>query len=174
MSRRALLAVTTLILSCATQSGSTDDSTRGAIGPHPELPARPGAYASRAFWATWGDGRAELSGYAGRVSRYGELREAETVLIYVTEPHDRRTWIKSDDVAAPNRVSVLKLNQSVKFITGIYPYSILTSIFAPVDGYFGERFGPAKITMSAQEWCGHVFAGVWPGRDRYLESVISY
>src|SRR5688500_6763269 len=110
--RATVFFVAMELLSCATQSGSIDDGARGAIVPRPELPARPSACASRDFWAAWGDGRAELTGYAGRVSRYGELREAEVVLIYVTEPHDRRTWIKDDDVGRDHRVSVLKLNES--------------------------------------------------------------
>lgn len=162
------------LLACATgPEGRPDENARGIAG-RPELPARPSAWASREFWAHWGDGRAELTGYRGTVSRYGELREAEIALIYVTEPLDRRTLVKDDDAPREQRLSVIKLNQSVKFMTGIYPYSVLTSVFAPVDGYFGARFTPAKITMSAQEWCGHVFQGVWPGHDRFLSHVLSY
>lgn len=140
----------------------------------PPWPARPRAAAGEAFTRAWSDGRAELSGYRARVSRYGELREAELVLIYVTEPMDRRTWIKDDDAPPDRRVGVMKLNASLKFLTGVYPYSVLTSVFAPVDRYRAEAFAPAKITLSAQEWCGHVFHGVWPGDDRATELLLSY
>lgn len=140
----------------------------------PSLPERPRSTAGEAFTRAWSDGRAELSGYRARVNRYGEMREAELVLIYVTEPMDRRTWVKDDDAPAEHRVNVLKLNASLKFQTGVYPYSVLTSVFAPVDRYRAEAFSPVKITLSAQEWCGHVFHGVWPGDGRATEQVMSY
>jgi len=122
-------------------------------------PAAPAATASPAFWKVWGDGKAELSGYAVTASRYGAPREGRVVLIYVTEPMDRRNWIKDDagDVPREDRVNVMKLNHVLKFQTGIYPYAVMTSVFAPVDRLSAERFAPAKIAMSAQEWCGQVY-----------------
>lgn len=140
----------------------------------PALPERPRASASSAFWSTWGDGAAELSSYRGTVSRYGAPRPAEQVLVYVTEPLDRATSIKDDEAPRERRVQVLKLNSMLRFQTGIYPYSVMTSVFAPVDSYFSERFAPVKITTTAQEWCGHVFAGVWPGSDRFFARGLSY
>ena len=119
----------------------------------------PGATASSAFWSAWGDGKAELSGYKITTSRYGSLREGTLVLIFVTEPMDRRVWIKDDvgDVPEADRVNVMKLNAVLKFQTGIYPYSVMTSTYAPVDPAGGERFAPAKVVLSAQEWCGSVY-----------------
>lgn len=135
---------------------------------------RPRASAGEAFVRAWSDGQAELSGYRARVNRYGEMRDAEVVLIYVTEPMDRRTWVKDDDAPAEHRVNVLKLNAALRFQTGVYPYSVLTSVFAPVDRYRDEALSPVKITLSVQEWCGHVFHGVWPGEDRATEQLLSY
>jgi len=57
------------------------------------LPARPHGRATAAFWQHWGDGLAELSGYRATVMRYGAPREAEIVLVYVTEPLDRATLV---------------------------------------------------------------------------------
>ncbi len=133
-------------------------------------------YASSEFWKHWGDGRAEVSGYALKTSRYGQSRDGELVLIYVTEPMDRRTWIKDDRGRTPEeyRVNVLKLNHVVKFRTGIYPYSVMTSVFAPVDGLFSERFDPAKITLTAQEWCGHVYHQVRRSDAGFDEQIRSY
>ena len=170
------LACVTLVGACGASGAAPGASTGGAatLVPHPDFPARPAHRASREFTAAWSDGKAELSGYRAIVPRYGHLREAELVLIYVTEPMDRRTWIKDDEVRGADRVDVLKLNASLKFLTGIYPYSVMTSVFAPVDDWGGDRFSPVKITLSAQEWCGHVFAGVWPGRDRLESQVTSY
>jgi len=141
-----------------------------ATGGSPIPPASP------AFWKAWGDGKAELSGYAVTTTRYGAPREGRVVLIYVTEPMDRRNWIKDDagDVPPADRVNVIKLNQVWKFQTGIYPYSVMTSVFAPVDGGDQERFSPAKITMSAQEWCGHVYQRVLPAAEAYQNELRSY
>ena len=138
--------------------------------------AAPTATASPAFWKGWGDGKAELSGYAITTNRYGAPREGRVVLIYVTEPMDRRTWIKDDagDVPAQDRVNVLKLNNVLKFQTGIYPYSVMTSVFAPVEAQGAERFAPAKIAMSAQEWCGHVYERVIPAPGSFASEVRSY
>ncbi len=138
--------------------------------------AGPATTASPAFWKVWGDGKAELSGYAITTTRYGAPREGRIVLIYVTEPMDRRNWIKDDsgDVPAEQRVTVLKLNNVLKFQTGIYPYSVMTSVFAPVDALMPERFTPAKIAMSAQEWCGHVYQKVIPGTASFVSELRSY
>jgi hypothetical protein len=139
-------------------------------------PAMPATTASPAFWKIWGDGKAELSGYAVTTSRYGAPREGRVVLIYVTEPMDRRNWIKddADDVPAQERVNVLKMNHVLKFQTGIYPYSVMTSVFAPVDGLSAERFAPAKIAMSAQEWCGHVYQKVITRPEAFQSELRSY
>lgn len=138
------------------------------------LPEEPEAGASSAFWEHWGDGRAELSGYRMTVQRYGAPREAELALIYVTEPHDRRTWIKDDDVSEPHRVEVLKLNQNVAFLTGVYPYSIMTSVFAPVDRFRTEPFSPVRVVHQVQEWCGAYSHRIWPGEDRFRSLRLSY
>ena len=134
------------------------------------------ATGSPAFWKDWGDGKAELSGYAITTARYGAPRDGRVVLIYVTEPMDRRTWIKDDagDVPPQYRVNVMKLNVALKFQTGIYPYSVMTSVFAPVDATGPERFAPAKIAMSAQEWCGHVYQKVIPGPGTFASELRSY
>jgi hypothetical protein len=136
----------------------------------------PSGRASSEFWRHWGDGRAEISAYRIVTPRYGEPREGTAVLIYVTEDMDRRSWIKDDrgDVPAEFRVPVLKLNRTLAFRTGIYPYSVMTSAFAPVDGGSPERFAPAKVSFSAQEWCGHVFELLWPEADRFRHELHSY
>lgn len=134
----------------------------------------PPARASAVFNQRWRDGKAELSGYKLTTMRYGAAREATSVLIYVTEPMDRRTWVKDDRVAAEHRVEVIKLNHTLKFRTGIYPYTVMTSVFSPLAGMGRERFAPAKISFSAQEWCGHVFHRIYPKGDRFHSFVQSY
>lgn len=165
---KRVIALSALLLSCATRP-----VPEAAVRVVP-LPVRPRATASADFWRRWGDGRAELASYDVLTPRYGELRPAELVLITVTEPLDRRTLVKDDDVPEAQRLNVLKLNVSLKFETGVYPYSVMTSVFATVDDYGLGRFAPVKLTLTAQEWCGHVFEGVWPSVGRFFVEERSY
>lgn len=87
------------------------------------------------FTDYWYSGKAELSSYELKQSRYGEIRTGEVVLVFVTEPFSLKKQVKLDNPtkAGKDNVSVLKLNQVRKFKTGIYDYSIMTSTFTPVD-----------------------------------------
>ena len=185
MRRRALLTralpgalAAPALVACAEGTGSFRSvSSRpvfGNPGRFSDLPDEPLERAGSAFWEWWGDGRAEMSGYRISTPRYGAPREGELALVYVTEPHDRRTWIKDDTVEEPHRVNVMKLNVSLKFLTGIYPYSLLTSVFAPVDRYRPRGFSPVKLTLGSQEWCGNYFHEVWPAEDQLRSLRISY
>ena len=159
---------------CAPEPGGQGEPLFPDLERYTGLGESPEDWASSQFWDWWGDGRAELSGYRLVVGRYGAPREAELALIYVTEPHDRRSWIKDDHVEEPHRVNVMKLNQNVEFLTGIYPYSVMTSVFAPVDRYRPEPFSPVRIVHSVQEWCGAYTHLLWPGSERYRSLRLSY
>lgn len=162
------------LLGCSEDWTPLDGSLLTELDAFTGLGRAPSAGASEAFWEHWGDGRAELSGYRVTVARYGEPRAGEMSLIYVTEPHDRRSWIKDDAVAAPNRVEVLKLIRSTQFLTGIYPYSVQAVTFAPVEAWREERFQPVRINLDVQEWCGAVSHRVWPGPGRLRSLRLSY
>jgi hypothetical protein len=114
-----------------------------------------GVSAQGVFWSHWGDGRAELNGYELVQTRYGELRKGQVVLVYVTEPYSRGKKVKVDqfDPSDPDHVNVLKLNAVRKFQTGVYDYSVMTSLFADPE----DEFRPLEISFSMQEWCGHVY-----------------
>ncbi len=177
-------ALTLLLVSCSVTPASVfnegcDDKSPGAAQIAAPLAAgldkpAPATRASAAFTKHWSDGKAELSGYKVTTNRYGKLREGTAVLIYVTEPMNSRSWIKDDDAPADRRVQVIKLNHALKFRTGLYPYSVMTSVFSPVDGQGRERFAPAKISFSAQEWCGHVYHHIFPKGDRFHGFMHSY
>lgn len=129
-----------------------------------QLPAsvlgKPAAPDRSAFWATWGDGRAEVSAYGLTQPRYGQPRDGTAVMITVTEDFSWSERVKADPGQHPEADirKVIKLNQSREFQTGVYPYRIMTSVFARVDAGDGmEAMEPIKITFSAQEWCGMVF-----------------
>ena len=130
------------------------------------------------FYEYWGDGRAELSSYRVVQSRYGEAREGHSVLIFVMEEINRQTLVKVEsDQPQEDRVYTLKLNKTLKFLTGIYPYSVMTSVFSAVEGGPSEPARPfeaRKITLSAQEWCGHVFEEVKLQDDAISGDLNSY
>ncbi|WP_296618479.1 hypothetical protein [Marivirga sp.] len=109
------------------------------------------------FGDYWYQGEAELTSYELKQVRYGEKREGEAVLIFVTEDFSKSKQVKLDNPkeAGDDAEKVLKLNFTKKFNTGIYPYSMMTSIFSPV--YPEKDLHSRKITTSVQEWCGHVF-----------------
>ncbi len=102
----------------------------------------------------WYQGKAEISTYDVVQERYGETRSAEQVNVFVTEDFSKKKQVKLDDAASAgnDRAPVLKLNAVRRFHTGIYDYSIMSSVFSPVDG------SPAlKTTCTVQDWCGQVF-----------------
>ena len=108
-----------------------------------------------AFHNHWSQGRAEITSYELEQARYGDLHPGHAVLIFVTEDFSREKHVKLDapQRAGADRAPVLKLNATRKFNTGVYPYSVMGSIFTPVDGS-----GTLKVSTSVQEWCGHVYS----------------
>ena len=107
---------------------------------------------SNQFKAHWFDGYAEISSYSLNQSRYGEIREGSAVLIYVTEDFLAEEQVKANR-KSKTTIPVLKSNRTKKFLTGIYPYSIMSSSF------IGLRSPQKAIKNSAsiQEWCGQSY-----------------
>jgi hypothetical protein len=107
------------------------------------------------FMEYWNDGNAEITTYEVTQERYGAHRKGEQVSIFVTEPFSRLKQVKIDryECRNPNHQAVLKLNTIRRFKTGIYDYSVMQSVFSPLDA------SPAlKSTTTIQDWCGQVFA----------------
>lgn len=100
----------------------------------------------------WYDGQAEISRYELHQARYGEMRDGDAVMIFVTEPFSKKYQTKADEESDEN-ITVLKLNFMKDFVTGIYPYSIMTSVFYPVS----ESKSAIKLSSSIQEWCGQTY-----------------
>ncbi len=79
-----------------------------------------------AFEKIWYAGKAEVSSYILQQARYGEIRNGEAVLIFVTEDFSSDKLVKLDEPEKANdKVRVLKMNMTKKFVTGIYPYSMM-------------------------------------------------
>jgi len=130
-----------------------------------------GTYTPDQFHDYWYNQGAEISRFALQQVRYGEIHAGDAVLVFVTEPMNPARQVKADQ-PGPQSIPVLKLNAVRKFFTGIYPYSIMTSIFTPVDTQTYPL--PLKITSSTQEWCGQVYTQMNLRDDTYRVRMQSY
>lgn len=105
----------------------------------------------------WNSGKAEITSYKLEQARYGELHSGYSVLVFVTEDFSKEKQVKLDRPAqaGDDKVRIMKLNRIKKFDTGIYRYSMMDSVFTPIDI---EQFpSTLKLSSSSQEWCGNTF-----------------
>lgn len=103
----------------------------------------------------WYTGKGELSSYDLQKDRYGQINDGEAVLIFVTEDFRTDKQVKLESDNKNKSTSVMKLNFVEKFSTGIYDYSVMTSVFNPIDT---KAFPHAiKVSTSVQEWCGMTY-----------------
>ncbi len=135
-----ILFVAVIALAACSEADSTENISGAADGAD--------------FNAYWYAGRAEITRYELEQARYGELRKGDAVLIFVTEDFLKDKQVKHEFGDRSNAVPVLKLNAVRKFYTGIYPYSIMTSVFTPVDL---KKTATLKVVSTTQEWCGQTF-----------------
>ena len=124
------------------------------------------------FWKHWGDGQAELNGYQLTQPRYGASRTGSAVLVFVTEDFSDSLRVKADPGKHPatDVYPVMKLNFIRSFQTGIYDYNTMTSVFARV----AAGWPVAKVSFSSQEWCGHVWHQILPGKSGVAGLFHSY
>ncbi|WP_299012389.1 septum formation inhibitor Maf [uncultured Polaribacter sp.] len=120
------------------------------------------------FNAYWYVGKAEITSYKLDQVRYGQMYKGTAVNIFVTEDFLPKKQVKAD-YQNKNNVSVLKLNSTKKYTTGIYPYSIMTSTFSPID----INKQALKISFAAQEWCGNTFMQL-NNREKFDINFFSY
>ncbi len=107
---------------------------------------------SAEFKEYWFDGTAEITSYTLTQARYGEMREGTAIKIFVKEDFLPEEQVKANEVSE-RTFPILKLNSTKKFMTGIYPYSIMESCFFPLH----KEGHATKISASIQEWCGQQF-----------------
>ncbi len=126
------------------------------------------------FKEYWYAGKAEVGSYNLSQSRYGEDRVGKAMMIFVTEDFSNSKQVKLDDPdkAGPDKVSVLKLNMTKNFVTGIYPYSMMLSAFTPVERNRNPH--TLKLSMSSQEWCGQAYSQLNLRHKNYVISNHSY
>lgn len=126
------------------------------------------------FGDHWYQGKAEITSYDLSQARYGENHPGHAVLIFVTEDFSNSKHVKLDrpQRVPEDAVKVLKLNATRKFNTGIYPYSMMSSVFTPI--YADKHPRTLKVTTSSQEWCGHTFTQLNATDDGYRARLFSY
>ncbi len=124
------------------------------------------------FGDYWYKGKAELNRFELKQVRYGEIRNGDAVLVFVTEDFLPQKQVKYEYKPSDEQpVSVLKLNFTRKFLTGIYPYSIMSSVFTPVKPEVGKTL---KVTTTVQEWCGQTFMQINHRDQKYDIQLRSY
>jgi hypothetical protein len=101
-----------------------------------------------------------MNGYRLVQPRYGAPRTGSAAYIFVTEDFSDSLRVKADPGKHPasDVYPVMKLNAVRHFQTGIYDYKIMTSSFARV----AMGWPVAKVSLSSQEWCGHVYHQILP------------
>jgi len=163
----SLIAIMSFLTVGCIQNGKTE-STVDTSTPRETKRKPPKKQLTEDFKKYWYAGDAEITSYKLEQARYGELRDGHAVLIYVTEPFLPEEQVKANG-NNPENISVLKLNATKKFLTGIYPYSIMNSTFYPV--YDNQH--AIKTSLSVQEWCGHVYSQL-NNREKFEFTSHSY
>jgi hypothetical protein len=165
-----IIAVSLFVLSSCTETKNsvTPILTSEIITTQPTLENSKQRTLSEAFKKYWYQGTAEITSYKLTQSRYGELRDGTAVTVFVTEDFLPQKQVKADR-QHPDNIPVLKLNKTKKFNTGIYPYSIMTSVFNPVQ----TQNHALKISNSVQEWCGQTYMQL-NNREKYKITGYSY
>ncbi len=123
---------------------------------------------SSEFKSYWYAGDAEITSFELEQARYGEIRKGKAVQVFVSEPFLPDAQVKANRNQEGN-IPVLKLNTTKKYLTGIYPYSIMTSSFYPV----ANNQHAIKVANSVQEWCGQVYMQL-NNRDQFEIKYHSY
>ncbi len=124
------------------------------------------------YWYNYG---AEITRFELEQSRYGEIHPGHAVLIFVTEPFLPDIHVKSDYESSRQRsIPALKLNFIKRFNTGIYDYSMMKSVFTPIPTEDLQYSKTLKVSMTRQDWCGHVYLQYNLEGDHYNVKQYSY
>jgi hypothetical protein len=117
----------------------------------------------------WYQGKAEVNTYMLEQNRYNAIHSGEAILIFVSEDFLTDKQVKNDNYTNPNSIPILKNNQIRRFTTGLYDYSIFSSIFSPLD-----ELNPLKMNISSQDWCGQTYMQLNSKDSKYQVQLNSY
>ncbi len=151
-----LFIVAFLVFSCS--SGQKESSNQSQNDQNFES-------LNKDFGDYWYQGKAELNHYKLTQARYGQQNPGKAVLVFVTEDFLTDKQVKYEEGDKENTTTVLKLNFLKRFVTGMYDYSMMSSIFTPVQ--LNQYPHSLKISTSSQDWCGHAYFQLNNREDQY-------
>jgi hypothetical protein len=157
MNRITITLIISVLLACGAQSLDNKTNT-DSIKP-----------TNNSFNDYWYQGKAEINRFELSQARYGELRKGDAIMAFVTEDFLIDKLVKKESNTSEKAAPILKLNYITKFNTGIYDYSMMSSIFTPINGT-----EPMKITNSSQEWCGHTWLQIDNTEGKHFITGSSY
>ena len=159
-----LLLLISLFACNATQDPSAQPTKAGEAAP---------GHFSGSLTEYWYEGKAEINTYDLEQARYGEIRPGQVSMVFVSEDFLTDKQVKNDNYTNPNSTPVLKTNIIRRFVTGIYDYSIMTSVFSPTKT--SEEPHTLKVTTSSQDWCGQTFTQLnYAGGGQWNKQIRSY
>lgn len=116
------------------------------------LSAQNNDVASNSYWT---QGKAEVNVYELSQNRYKENYPGHIISVFVTEDFLTDKQVKNERYENKNSTWTLKNIQLRKFETGVYDYSLFSSVFTPIDR---KKFPKSlKASASSQEWCGTIY-----------------
>jgi hypothetical protein len=120
----------------------------------------------------WTQGKAEVNVYELSQNRYKNNHPGQVISVFVTEDFLTDKQVKNEYYTNPNSTWILKNIQLRKFTTGVYDYSLFSSVFTPIDR---NKFPQSlKVTATSQEWCGTIFTQVNFRGEKYKYQQRSY
>lgn len=169
MKQFTLFALLALAFSCNTVQDQSDTT----MTPSKEMV--PGHFTG-GLTEYWYEGKAEINTYDLQQVRYGEVHPGTVSVIFVSEDFLTDKQVKNDNYTNPTSTPAIKTNMIRRFTTGIYDYSVMSSVFTPTKT--DEQPQTLKVTTSMQDWCGQTFTqlnyaggGSWDAQLRsYFEA----
>ncbi|MFK8162253.1 MAG: hypothetical protein AB8H12_07285 [Lewinella sp.] len=169
MQKILLLSLSCFLLftACNTVQDSTEKATDTA-----EKQQVPGHFTG-GLYEYWYEGKAEINTYDLEQARYGDLRPGQVSMIFVSEDFLTDKQVKNDNYVNPSSTPIIKTNMIRRFVTGIYDYSVMTSVFTPTKT--DEQPHTLKVTTSMQDWCGQTFTQLnYAGGGSWDQQLRSY
>ncbi|MCG8328726.1 MAG: hypothetical protein MI974_13630 [Chitinophagales bacterium] len=168
-----LLFLPFLIWSCQDTSSEALENAEGQLNmATPQTAAMKTPEKDFKLGDYWYQGKAELSRYELKQNRYDALHPGEAVTIFVTEDFLTDKQVKNDQYTSKNSTPILKLNMVKRFTTGLYDYSMMTSVFTPTK--LKEVPQTLKVSFSSQDWCGHAYMQLNYEDGAYKSTLHSY
>ncbi|WP_367388351.1 hypothetical protein [Lewinella sp. LCG006] len=169
------IAIVYLFVACETppseSTASLKTATTSLSAPTSSL-VSPFTNSTNTLDKYWYQGKGELNVYSLEQNRYQDIHPGEALLVFVTEDFLTDRQVKNDRYESANSTPILKMNGITRFTTGLYDYSIMTSVFTPVKTRDFPR--TLKVTHSAQDWCGQVFSQINLKGEEYQYQQFSY